>query len=441
MRWGDAVEIVAELAGHAPAVRSVVSEAFGEHGAEVTALVEALREAASARGAIGPGGPWYVGFLAVEDGRVIGHVGASRMLLVHSDRSVEEVCCLAPLAVVPDRQRRGVGRALVAALVEWADRVDMPAVVLEGDPAVYSRYGFVPAFDVGWGRVSPLIPAPAQQVYPLRGQLRPGRLMYPEPVWWAGGAGLPVDPWLDELSRQAGTLAALALDADADIPFPGEVPFGARASMPGVPGWTPDGLLEHLGSIYRLVTAWLRDGARPATVPVREGVDAWHAMVDAWHDLHDELARRPVDAATSTWCAYDTTVGFWRRRMLHETAIHAFDVASASGVRWRVPDAVARDGVEEALRLWLGTMLGSAVGGTGQRVTIAPEGGDEWTVALHGGVVEVHRLGGTTHARVGGDAASVYRWLWGRADDAEVRLDGDLGAVAALRACLARAMQ
>ena len=72
---------------------------------------------------------------------------------------------------------------------------------------------------------------------------------------------------------------------------------------------------------------------------------------------------------------------------------------------------------------------------------MAADGGEEWTVALHGGVVEVHRLGGTTDARLNGPAGAVYRWLWGQATDDEVTLDGDLTAVAALRSCLARAMQ
>jgi hypothetical protein len=146
----------------------------------------------------------------------------------------------------------------------------------------------------------------------------------------------------------------------------------------------------------------------------------------------------------STWCAFDTTVGFWRRRMAHETAIHALDAVVGAGLdaaSWWVPDEVASDGVAEALKLWLGTMSGPVVGGVGQRVAVAPDGEEPWITALHAGVVEVHRLGGDVDARVSGSASALYRWLWGRAADDEVRIEGDASAVRALRTTLARAMQ
>ncbi|MGH3687190.1 MAG: GNAT family N-acetyltransferase [Pseudonocardiaceae bacterium] len=48
---------------------------------------------------------------------------------------------LGPLGVIPACQRRGVGRALMHAVLAAADALDEPAVTLLGDPAYYSRSG------------------------------------------------------------------------------------------------------------------------------------------------------------------------------------------------------------------------------------------------------------------------------------------------------------
>lgn len=59
-----------------------------------------------------------------------GHVGASPVL------------ALGPLSVRPDRQRRGVGSALMHAILGAADALGEPLVALLGSPAYYCRFGF-----------------------------------------------------------------------------------------------------------------------------------------------------------------------------------------------------------------------------------------------------------------------------------------------------------
>jgi putative acetyltransferase len=49
---------------------------------------------------------------------------------------------LGPLAVWPDRQRHGVGSALVHAVLGAADALGEPLVALLGDPGYYRRFGF-----------------------------------------------------------------------------------------------------------------------------------------------------------------------------------------------------------------------------------------------------------------------------------------------------------
>ena len=70
-------------------------------------------------------------------GEVIGHVLGSR-----GHVGQEPVIALGPLAVQPDRQRHGVGSALMHAVLGAADALGEPLVALLGDPAYYRRFGF-----------------------------------------------------------------------------------------------------------------------------------------------------------------------------------------------------------------------------------------------------------------------------------------------------------
>jgi putative acetyltransferase len=83
--------------------------------------------------------------LVVEiDGDIVGHVQMSMAQVGETD-----VLALGPIGVLPDRQRRGIGSALVrAALEEAADRGE-PAVILLGDPSFYAPLGFVPGSRYG----------------------------------------------------------------------------------------------------------------------------------------------------------------------------------------------------------------------------------------------------------------------------------------------------
>ena len=65
------------------------------------------------------------------------------------------VLALGPLSVHPDHQRRGVGQALMHAVLGAADALDEPLVLLLGDPRYYSRFGFRPADEYG---ITPSVP-------------------------------------------------------------------------------------------------------------------------------------------------------------------------------------------------------------------------------------------------------------------------------------------
>jgi putative acetyltransferase len=78
--------------------------------------------------------------IAEEGSRVVGHVQMSKAWI-----GDQEVLALGPIAVMPTRQRKGYGTALVAAALEEAAARNTPAVLLLGSPRYYGGRGFEPA--------------------------------------------------------------------------------------------------------------------------------------------------------------------------------------------------------------------------------------------------------------------------------------------------------
>ena len=58
---------------------------------------------------------------------------------------------LAPMAVAPQHQRKGIGSALVGAGLEQCKQLGFGAVVVLGHPAYYPRFGFSPSARFGIG--------------------------------------------------------------------------------------------------------------------------------------------------------------------------------------------------------------------------------------------------------------------------------------------------
>jgi putative acetyltransferase len=137
------------------------------------ALVEALRS----------GDAWIpaLSLVAEVEGEVVGHVCCTRATLQPGGRPV---LGLGPLGVRTRHQRRGVGAALMHAVLAAADALDEPLVGLLGHRTYYPRFGFVPAADLG---IEPEAPewAPDFQARPLtryRAELA-GAFRYAEPFY------------------------------------------------------------------------------------------------------------------------------------------------------------------------------------------------------------------------------------------------------------------
>jgi putative acetyltransferase len=83
-----------------------------------------------------------------QDGSVLGHALISLVGFV-PDRETGplEALALAPVAVLPPYQGRGIGTALTQAALRTADARDEPFVVVLGSPAFYGAFGFIAARD------------------------------------------------------------------------------------------------------------------------------------------------------------------------------------------------------------------------------------------------------------------------------------------------------
>jgi putative acetyltransferase len=153
------------------AVSEVLTRAFDQP--DEAQLVDALR--------VDPAWIDQLSLVATAADVVVGHALLTRLTV--GDR---RALALAPVAVLPEQQRRGVGHQLVTELVRRAIASGERLVVVLGDPAYYSRFGFVPA--AALGVTGPFVDSgDAFQVLPLAAT----RLVPHGQVRYAAAFGLP----------------------------------------------------------------------------------------------------------------------------------------------------------------------------------------------------------------------------------------------------------
>ena len=131
------MDIRTETPADFEAIRAVHAEAFAPSPVEAK-LVDDLR----ADGAL----VTDLCLVATEGDAVIGHIAFSRATL---DPSGHEILVLAPMGVLPDHQRQGVGMQLIGQSMRRAALTDYPLVSVLGHPEYYPRFGFEPARPLG----------------------------------------------------------------------------------------------------------------------------------------------------------------------------------------------------------------------------------------------------------------------------------------------------
>lgn len=109
--------------------------------------------------------------LAREDGEAVGHLLFTAGRIEGAPEGIA-VSILAPLAVVPAAQRRGVGGRLIERGIELLAASGVALVFAAGHPEYYPRHGFEPAYPHGLPAPYPVSPEEAWMVR----ELAPGTL-------------------------------------------------------------------------------------------------------------------------------------------------------------------------------------------------------------------------------------------------------------------------
>jgi len=124
-----------ETARDGVAIFDVVKRAFSDREAE-SRLVDLIRERGNARLAT------VAETAADKGGELVGYVLASPLRLDPEPTPGLKCYGIAPVAVVPERQRDGIGSQLMRHVIELARAEQVDALFLLGSPAYYPRFGF-----------------------------------------------------------------------------------------------------------------------------------------------------------------------------------------------------------------------------------------------------------------------------------------------------------
>lgn len=131
-----------------PEIADIHIQAFGkEKGLEIADLVEGLFDDKTATP--------ILSLVAVVDGKLTGHILYTNVRITQTAESVS-ARILAPLAVLPDAQNKGVGCALINEGLRQLKSSGVTLVFVLGHPGYYPRCGFVPAGRLGFEAPYPI---------------------------------------------------------------------------------------------------------------------------------------------------------------------------------------------------------------------------------------------------------------------------------------------
>jgi uncharacterized protein (TIGR03083 family) len=231
--------------------------------------------------------------------------------------------------------------------------------------------------------------------------------------------------YLDQLARNSERLgdAAAAAGTDADVPT--------------CPGWTVTELLDHclMGDEWaRTIVEQGRAGSTERVLPgQRDPALVGDALVAAFRTgaqaLVEELSAVTPDTPVWTFSSTNRTASFWQRRRSQETSIHRYDAETAAGRPTPLDAALAVDGIDEFLGVFL-PRLADNFGDVGDATVHlhCTDVDGEWLIARRDGelAVTAEHAKGDVAAR--GTASDLLLFLWGRvpADALEVFGDADL---------------
>jgi putative acetyltransferase len=161
-----ALVLRSERAGDIVAIREVDTVAFGQPNE--ARLVDELRNSEAFISELS--------IVAVAADCIVGHI-----LITKAHIGCDDILALAPVAVLPEMQGKGVGSQLIREAIARAEKMEkFPAIVLLGHADYYPRFGFLRASQFGIAAPFP-VPDEVYMVLPLNGRRPPsGVVSYPK---------------------------------------------------------------------------------------------------------------------------------------------------------------------------------------------------------------------------------------------------------------------
>lgn len=86
--------------------------------------------------------------IAEEENKILGHVLLTKAL-INGENTSFETLALAPLAVLPEYQKSGIGKILMNKAIERARDLGYKSIVVLGDENYYPKFGFEKASKYG----------------------------------------------------------------------------------------------------------------------------------------------------------------------------------------------------------------------------------------------------------------------------------------------------
>jgi putative acetyltransferase len=118
-----------------PNIYNLIAASFGSESE--AKLVDRLREGNSFLPELS--------IIASVDNKIVGHILLSKIVIINDYQTEFESLALAPLSVVPEYQKRGIGSTLIKVGLKKAKELNFKSVIVLGHKAYYPKFGFMPA--------------------------------------------------------------------------------------------------------------------------------------------------------------------------------------------------------------------------------------------------------------------------------------------------------
>ena len=185
------------------------------------------------------------------------------------------------------------------------------------------------------------------------------------------------------------------------------------------PGWSVSDLMSHVGTVYGAVTSVIESGSleRPTTpfpIPPDTGQLEW--AMGNFGQLIKVFEESDPSEEVWTW-GRDQNIGFFFRRMTHETLLHMRDVEMVAGEFMSVNGDVACDGIDEYLDGALQHSMNPSKifrYPPGSIHLHRTDGEGEWLIKPSGNKIIVTREHAKGDVAVRASAINLLLYLWGR---------------------------